>query len=118
MCSSGEPGSVEERASRLFRRILVRPPSAAELLLLVKFVAAQPGVPVGQYTAQMLEKAAADPAYGSDFPKHGSHSVGVAPQWCGNTGKKENCQAGVFLGYASRKGATLLDRRLSARVLV
>src|SRR5207237_7993523 len=35
----------------------------------VKFVAAQPGVPVGQYTAQMLEKAAADPAYGSDFPK-------------------------------------------------
>jgi len=23
---------------------------------------------------------------GSDFPKHGSHSVGVAPQWCGNTG--------------------------------
>src|SRR5258708_25215637 len=49
---------------------------------------------------------------GSDFPKHGSHSVGVAPQWCGNTGKKDNCQAGVFLGYASRKGATLLDRCL------
>jgi SRSO17 transposase len=49
---------------------------------------------------------------GSDFPKHGAHSVGVAPQWCGNTGKKANCQAGVFLGYASRKGATLLDRHL------
>ena len=49
---------------------------------------------------------------GSDFPKHGSHSVGVARQWCGNTGKKDNCQAGVFLGYASRKGATLVDRRL------
>ncbi len=45
-------------------------------------------------------------------PKHGQHSVGVAPQWCGNTGKKDNCQAGVFLGYASRRGATLLDRRL------
>jgi SRSO17 transposase len=49
---------------------------------------------------------------GSDFPKQGSQSVGVAPQWCGHTGKKDNCQAGVFLGYASRKGATLLDRRL------
>jgi len=49
---------------------------------------------------------------GSDFPKQGKHSVGVARQWCGATGKKDNCQAGVFLGYASRKGYTLLDRRL------
>src|SRR5256886_3439429 len=49
---------------------------------------------------------------GSDVPKQGTHSVGVARQWCGATGKKDNCQAGVFLGYASRKGATLLDRRL------
>jgi SRSO17 transposase len=48
----------------------------------------------------------------SDFPKQGYHSAGVAPQWCGHTGKKDNCQAGVFVGYASRKGATLLDRRL------
>lgn len=49
---------------------------------------------------------------GSEIPKQGKHSVGVARQWCGATGKKENCQAGVFLGYASRKGYTLLDRRL------
>src|ERR1700730_9071045 len=49
---------------------------------------------------------------GSDFPKHGEHSAGVAPQWCGHSGKKDNCQAGVFEGYASRKGATFLDRRL------
>src|SRR5450759_4274135 len=49
---------------------------------------------------------------GSDFPKQGTHSAGVARQWCGHTGKKDNCQAGVFLGYASPKGYTLLDRRL------
>lgn len=49
---------------------------------------------------------------GSDFPKQGKHSAGVARQWCGATGKKDNCQAGVFLGYASRQGYTLLDRRL------
>jgi SRSO17 transposase len=49
---------------------------------------------------------------GSEVPKHGSHSVGVARQWCGTSGKTENCQAGVYLGYASRKGAALLDRRL------
>jgi len=49
---------------------------------------------------------------GSDVPKRGGHSAGVAAQWCGATGKTDNCQAGVFLGYASRKGYTLLDRRL------
>lgn len=49
---------------------------------------------------------------GSDVPKRGIHSAGVAAQWCGASGKTDNCQAGVFLGYASRKGYTLLDRRL------
>ena len=49
---------------------------------------------------------------GSDFCKQGEHSVGVARQWCGHVGKVDNCQAGVFAAYASRKGYTLLDRRL------
>ena len=49
---------------------------------------------------------------GSDVPKQGTHSVGVARQWCGASGKTDNCQAGVYLGYASRRGYTLLDRRL------
>ncbi|MBV8713467.1 MAG: molybdate ABC transporter substrate-binding protein [Chloroflexi bacterium] len=33
----------------------------------VKFVTAQPSVPIGTYTAQMLDKANADPAYGAGF---------------------------------------------------
>lgn len=49
---------------------------------------------------------------GSDFPKKGTASVGVQRQYCGQLGKRANCQAGVFLGYASPQGATLLDRRL------
>jgi SRSO17 transposase len=49
---------------------------------------------------------------GHETPKQGTHSVGVARQWCGHTGKQDNCQAGVYLGYASRQGYTLLDRRL------
>ena len=49
---------------------------------------------------------------GSDFPKKGKESVGVARQYCGRLGKIDNCQAGVFLAYASRKGYALLDRRL------
>jgi len=49
---------------------------------------------------------------GSEFPKQGPDSVGVKRQHCGELGKTANCIAGVFLGYASRKGYTLLDRRL------
>jgi SRSO17 transposase len=49
---------------------------------------------------------------GCDFPKQGSHSVGVARQWCGALGKVANCQASVVACYASRHGYTLVDRRL------
>jgi SRSO17 transposase len=49
---------------------------------------------------------------GSGFPKQGTHSVGVAPQYCGALGKIANCQQGVFAAYTSRKGYTFLDRRL------
>jgi SRSO17 transposase len=49
---------------------------------------------------------------GSGFPKQGTHSVGVAPQYCGALGKIANCQQGVFAAYVSRKGYTFLDRRL------
>ncbi len=49
---------------------------------------------------------------GCDFPKKGKESVGVARQYCGRLGKVDNCQAGVFLAYASPKGYALLDRRL------
>jgi SRSO17 transposase len=48
----------------------------------------------------------------SAFPKKGSHSCGVARQWCGRLGKQENCQIGVFLAYASSQGHAPLDRRL------
>jgi SRSO17 transposase len=49
---------------------------------------------------------------GSDFLKQGRESVGVKRQYCGEVGKRANCQAGVYVGYASRQGYTLLDRRL------
>ena len=46
------------------------------------------------------------------FLKKGRHSAGVARQYSGTAGRIENCQIGVFLGYASRLGQALLDREL------
>jgi SRSO17 transposase len=46
------------------------------------------------------------------IPKCGDKSVGVVRQYCGATGKVDNCQVGVFLAYASERGHTLVDTRL------
>jgi SRSO17 transposase len=46
------------------------------------------------------------------FLKKGTHSAGVARQYSGTAGRIENCQIGVFLAYASRKGHALIDRAL------
>src|SRR4051812_40745164 len=46
------------------------------------------------------------------FVKKGEKSVGVQRQYSGTVGRVENCQAGVFLGYAGRKGHALIDRAL------
>lgn len=46
------------------------------------------------------------------FPKQGTKSVGVARQYSGTLGKVGNCQVGVFLAYASSRGAALVDRAL------
>jgi SRSO17 transposase len=48
----------------------------------------------------------------SEIAKKGKESVGVSRQHCGSLGKTENCQSGVFLGYASRIGYGLVDGRL------
>ena len=46
------------------------------------------------------------------FLKHGAKSCGVARQYSGTAGRIENCQVGVFLGYASPKGRAGIDRAL------
>lgn len=46
------------------------------------------------------------------FLKKGAKSCGVARQYSGTAGRVENCQIGVFLGYATNRGRALLDRAL------
>jgi SRSO17 transposase len=46
------------------------------------------------------------------FIKKGDKSVGVKRQYTGTVGKRENCQVGVFLAYASEGGQAFIDREL------
>jgi SRSO17 transposase len=46
------------------------------------------------------------------FLKKGEKSVGVGRRYTGTAGKRENCQIGVFLAYATEKGSAFVDREL------
>ena len=46
------------------------------------------------------------------FLKKGTKSCGVARQYTGTAGDIVNCQVGVFLAYASARGAAFIDRAL------
>ncbi len=48
----------------------------------------------------------------SAFQKKGNSSAGVQRQWCGRLGKIENCQVGIFMGYASRAEQALVNMKL------
>jgi SRSO17 transposase len=72
---------------------------------LVRELARQVGAELGEADGVIIF----DP---SAFPKKGKESVGVDRQWCGRLGKVDNCQVGVYTGYASRREHTLVDFRL------
>ena len=45
-------------------------------------------------------------------PKKGTHTACVQRQWCGNTGKRDNCVVSVHIGYTSDDFQCLLDSDL------
>ena len=72
---------------------------------LLKVLATQVGADLGEADGVIVF----DP---SAFAKKGAESVGVARQWCGRLGKVENCQAGVYMAYASRREHAIVNTRL------
>ena len=46
------------------------------------------------------------------FPKKGTHSVGVARQYCGQVGKTDNCRIAVSLSLGTEAGSLPLSYRL------
>jgi SRSO17 transposase len=73
--------------------------------------------PILQRHQQLVSQTLAEPdgvflIDETGIAKQGQHSAAVAPQYCGALGKIANCQVGVFVGYASRTGYTLLTGQL------
>src|SRR4051794_36500342 len=70
---------------------------------------------IQELTVPLLEGSGAIEAWILDdtgFPKKGRHSVGVARQYCGQLGKRDNCQVAVSLSLANHAASLPIAWRL------
>ena len=71
---------------------------------------------VAREVVPVLSQAGAAPCYwiidDTGFRKWGTHSVGVARQYCGQLGKTDNCRVAVSLSLATTAGSLPLAYRL------
>jgi SRSO17 transposase len=112
----GEPKSVEPLAARLapdqvqrthesLHHLVAKSPWSDEAVLRQ----------VRTYVLPAMQKSGPVTAWIVDetgFTKSGKHSVGVARQYCGRVGKKENCQILVSLSVATESSSLPIAWRL------
>jgi SRSO17 transposase len=67
---------------------------------------------LGEVLAGLGEEDAVLAIDETGFVKQGKTSVGVMRQYCGASGKIDNCQVGVFLSWQTAQGHALIDRAL------
>ncbi len=71
---------------------------------------------VAREVVPVLSQAGRVPCYwildDTGVRKYGTHSVGVARQYCGQLGKTDNCQVAVSLSLATEEGSVPLGYRL------
>jgi SRSO17 transposase len=110
LLEDGERKSIEPMAARV-----PRPPELLDVKdpeqALQQFVNQSPWdeQPVCQRYRRVMAESLASPQGifiidDTGYPKQGKHSVGVQHQYCGQLGKKANCQVAVTVHYVSPKG--------------
>ena len=98
------PDHVQVMHESLHHFVAQSPWSDADILKQVRGYVLPAMQKVGPVTAWVVDE--------TGFVKKGNHSVGVARQYCGRVGKKENCQVAVSLSVATATGSLPIAWRL------
>ena len=98
------PGSVQRTRQSLHHLVADAPWSDAHVLRQVRAQVVPAMQAQGPVAAWIVDD--------TGFPKKGTHSVGVARQYCGQLGKQENCRAAVSLSLATETSSLPMAYRL------
>jgi SRSO17 transposase len=98
------PNEVQKMHQALHHFVAHSPWNDADLLRQVRNYVLPAMQKKGPVTAWIVDE--------TGFVKKGQHSVGVARQYCGRVGKKENCQVAVSLSVATASGSLPIAWRL------
>jgi len=97
MAARIDPGNVRSRHQSMHHFIADAPWSDRGVLRVAREHALPAIEEAGPIEAWIIDD--------TSFPKKGTHSVGVARQYCGQLGKQENCQVAVSTSIANEHGS-------------